>query len=81
MSRIDNGLAFLFPGQGSQSIGMLSELSEHHPQVAETFREASRALDYDLWEIVSQGPAEQLNSTLYTQPAMLAAGVAAWRVW
>jgi [acyl-carrier-protein] S-malonyltransferase len=81
MSRIDNGLAFIFPGQGSQSVGMLSGLAQAHPEVESTFRTASGVLGYDLWELVQSGPEERLNSTQFTQPAMLAAGVAAWRVW
>ena len=74
-------LAFVFPGQGSQSLGMLKELAESYPVVTDTFNEASDALGYDLWQVVQDGPAEKLNSTDVTQPAMLAAGVAAWRVW
>jgi [acyl-carrier-protein] S-malonyltransferase len=74
-------LAFVFPGQGSQSVGMLAEFAELYPSVRETFEEASGALGYDLWQLVSSGPAEQLNSTECTQPAMLAAGVATWRLW
>ncbi len=74
-------LAFVFPGQGSQSIGMLAELAAAHPQVLDTFAEASDALGYDLWALVQGGSAEQLNQTHITQPAMLTAGVAAWRVW
>ena len=72
---------FVFPGQGSQSIGMLNGLAESFPQVMETFQQASAALDYDLYQIVSEGPEEKLNSTDVTQPAMLAAGVATWRIW
>ncbi len=71
----------VFPGQGSQSVGMLGELAGAYPQVEETFREASSLLDFDLWAVVRDGPAEQLNRTRFTQPAMLAAGIAAWRVW
>lgn len=74
-------LALVFPGQGSQSVGMLGELAENHPVVRSTFEEASAALGYDLWQLVADGPAEQLNRTEYTQPAMLAAGIATWRLW
>ena len=73
--------AALFPGQGSQSIGMLSGLAESCAQVRSTFDEASHALRYDLWALVQEGPEERLNATEQTQPAMLAAGVAAWRCW
>ena len=73
--------AFVFPGQGSQSVGMLSGLAAEHPAVRATFREASEALGYDLAELVEKGPEEALNATERTQPAMLAAGVATWRVW
>ncbi len=79
--RIKQQLGFVFPGQGSQSVGMLSELAQAYPVVAETFAAASEALAYDLWQLVQQGPAEELNRTDRTQPAMLAAGVAVWRVW
>ena len=71
----------IFPGQGSQSVGMLAELADHHPQVDETFSEASDMLGYDLWQLVNNGPADELNQTDRTQPAMVAAGVAVWRVW
>jgi len=74
-------LAFIFPGQGSQSVGMLSELAAKHPIVEKTFAESSDALDYDLWSLVQNGPKEDLNQTDRTQPAMLTAGVACWRVW
>ena len=74
-------LAFVFPGQGSQSIGMLNALADAYPQVRETFAEASAALGYDLWAIVSNGLEDKLNQTEITQPAMLSAGVAVWRVW
>ncbi|MXP49512.1 ACP S-malonyltransferase [Pantoea sp. Eser] len=73
--------AFVFPGQGSQTVGMLADLAASYPQVEETFREASAALGYDLWQLVSQGPAEELNKTWQTQPALLAASVAIYRVW
>ncbi len=74
-------LAFVFPGQGSQSVGMLNALAASHPQTLETFREASAALGLDLWQLVATGPEETLNQTQHTQPAMLAAGVALWRLW
>jgi len=74
-------LAMVFPGQGSQSVGMLASLAEAYPVVIETFVQASGILGYDLWERVRQGPAELLNQTACTQPAMLTAGVATWRCW
>lgn len=72
---------FVFPGQGSQSIGMLNGLAAAFPQVEKIFQQASEVLGYDLFAIVSAGPEEKLNSTDITQPAMLAAGVATWRIW
>jgi [acyl-carrier-protein] S-malonyltransferase len=74
-------LAFVFPGQGSQSVGMLGELAAQYPIVRRTYDEAAEALGYDLWALTAAGPAEQLNGTECTQPAMLAAGIATWRVW
>lgn len=74
-------LAFLFPGQGSQSVGMLKELADSTDVVRTTFDEASGALGYDLWSLIQNGPEEDLNRTDRTQPAMLAAGVAVWRAW
>ncbi|NOQ35346.1 MAG: ACP S-malonyltransferase [Methylococcaceae bacterium] len=74
-------LAFVFPGQGSQSIGMLSELAASYPIVTETFEQASDTLGFDLWNLVQKGTVEDLNQTHNTQPAMLAAGIAVWRVW
>lgn len=74
-------LAFVFPGQGSQSVGMLAELAEAQTLVRDTFAEASEALGYDLWKVVSEGPADELNQTHITQPAMLSAGIAVWRIW
>jgi [acyl-carrier-protein] S-malonyltransferase len=74
-------LAFVFPGQGSQQVGMLSDLAEQYPLIQETFAEASVALGYDLWALVSQGPAEALNKTEKTQPALLTASIALWRLW
>lgn len=73
--------AMVFPGQGSQSTGMLAALSERYAAVRETFAEASDVLGYDLWRLVQSGPAERLDETIVTQPAMLAAGVATWRAW
>ncbi|MBX9385659.1 ACP S-malonyltransferase, partial [Serratia marcescens] len=73
--------AFVFPGQGSQTVGMLAELAAQFPIVEETFGEASSALGYDLWQLVQQGPAEELNKTWQTQPALLAASMAIFRVW
>jgi [acyl-carrier-protein] S-malonyltransferase len=72
--------AFLFPGQGSQSVGMMNGLSQY-PEVRQTFDEASAALGEDLWKLVTEGPVETLNQTTYTQPAMLAADIATWRVY
>lgn len=74
-------LALVFPGQGSQSVGMMHALAQDFSEVSQTFADASRALGYDLWQLVETGPAETLNQTQYTQPAMLAAGVATYRVW
>lgn len=73
--------AFVFPGQGSQAVGMLAEIAAANPVVEATFREASDVLGYDLWALTQQGPAEELNKTWQTQPALLAASVALWRVW
>ncbi|BES85311.1 malonyl CoA-acyl carrier protein transacylase [Pectobacterium araliae] len=73
--------AMVFPGQGSQTVGMLAELAAEYPIVTETFAQASEALGYDLWQLTQQGPAEELNKTWQTQPALLTASVAIWRVW
>ncbi|MFO0513239.1 MAG: ACP S-malonyltransferase, partial [Gammaproteobacteria bacterium] len=73
--------AFVFPGQGSQSVGMMASLAEAHPVVRETFDAASGVLGYDLWALAQQGPAEQLALTEITQPVMLVAGVATYRAW
>jgi len=74
-------LALIFPGQGSQQIGMLRELAERYSVVRTTFEEAADALGYDLWQVVQEGPAEALNATACTQPALLTSSVAVWRVW
>lgn len=74
-------LALVFPGQGSQQVGMMRELAERYSVVRTTFEEASDALGYDLWHVVQEGPAEKLDATACTQPALLTASVAIWRVW
>jgi [acyl-carrier-protein] S-malonyltransferase len=74
-------LAFVFPGQGSQSVGMLAGLAAAEPVVRDTFAEASAVLGYDLWRLCLEGPEAELGSTERTQPAMLTAGVATWRAW
>ena len=73
--------AFLFPGQGSQSVGMLADMAAKSPLIEQTFTEASDALGQNLWNLSQQGPVEELNKTENTQPALLAAGVACWRLW
>ncbi|EJN6826866.1 ACP S-malonyltransferase [Vibrio cidicii] len=73
--------AIVFPGQGSQAVGMLAELGEQYDIVKETFAQASETLGYDLWSLVQNGPVEDLNQTFRTQPALLASSVAIWRVW
>ena len=73
--------AFVFPGQGSQSIGMLSNLAKRHIIVGQTFEEASEILGYDLWRLIQEGPKDQLDHTEFTQPAVLVASIAIWRVW
>jgi [acyl-carrier-protein] S-malonyltransferase len=72
--------AFVFPGQGSQSVGMLADFAAER-EVRDAFAEAATALGYDLWALTQEGPPERLNATEYTQPAMLTAGVALWRLW
>lgn len=81
MSNQHYNLAFVFPGQGSQSVGMLSALADSYPEVKQTFDRASDALGKDLWALVANGPEQELNQTQNTQPAMLAAGFAVWKVW
>ncbi|MFL0796565.1 MAG: ACP S-malonyltransferase [Cellvibrionaceae bacterium] len=74
-------LAFVFPGQGSQTVGMLADIAAEFPQIQETFAEASEVLGYDLWELVQTGPQEELNLTERTQPMLLTASVALWRIY
>jgi [acyl-carrier-protein] S-malonyltransferase len=81
MTQTSATLAIVFPGQGSQSIGMLADLAAAHPEVKATFDEASDGAGVDLWDISQNGPEEKLNSTENTQPALLAASVAVWRVY
>jgi len=78
---MSQSLAFVFPGQGSQAVGMLANVAEQFPQIKATFDEASAVLGADLWQLVQEGPAEVLNRTDMTQPALLTASVALWRVW
>lgn len=73
--------AILFPGQGSQSLGMLSSMAKTFPLIIKTFSQASDALGYDLWALTQEGPVSELNKTWKTQPALLTASVAIWRVW
>lgn len=75
------GLAFVFPGQGSQKIGMLAELALQYSVVEETFAEASEVLGYDLWDLVQNGEQDAINMTERTQPLLLASSVAVWRIW
>lgn len=77
----ESNFSVIFPGQGSQSVGMLKELAEDKAIVRDTFTEASEVLGYDLWILAQEGPVEELNKTQVTQPAMLSAGVAVWRIW
>lgn len=72
--------AYVFPGQGSQSVGMMTAWDDHQATVIDIFEQASDSLGYDLWALVSEGPEERLNDTMVTQPAMLCAGVACWRI-
>ena len=74
-------LAFVFPGQGSQSVGMMAALAKTSSVIEATFADASAVLGYDLWSRAQQGPAEALNATECTQPLMLTAGVATYQVW
>ncbi|EIC29399.1 ACP S-malonyltransferase [Methylomicrobium album] len=81
MSTQHYDLAFVFPGQGSQSVGMMADLAAGFPEIKQTFERASDALGKDLWTLVGDGPEADLNQTQNTQPAMLAAGFAIWEVW
>ena len=74
-------LALVFPGQGSQTVGMLADLYAEYEVVRDTFAESSAALGYDLWQLVANGPEADLNETHRTQPALLTASVAIWRLW
>jgi len=74
-------LAFVFPGQGSQSVGMVADLAARDASVRATFDEASEGAGVDLWALSQQGPEDQINQTEYTQPALLAASIAVWRLW
>ncbi|MGB0459478.1 MAG: ACP S-malonyltransferase [Porticoccaceae bacterium] len=76
-----SNLAFVFPGQGSQKIGMLAELAEQNPIIEQTFNEASEVLGYDMWQLIQQGAQEEINLTQRTQPILLTCSVAIWRLW
>ncbi|MBS0458090.1 MAG: ACP S-malonyltransferase [Proteobacteria bacterium] len=80
-SATSSSLAFVFPGQGSQAVGMLAELAAVHPQVRAAFTEASTGAGIDLWRLSQEGPETELNRTEFTQPALLAAGIGVWRAW
>jgi len=77
---VNSTLGFVFPGQGSQSVGMLTDIADEFPIVETTFAEASSVLGYDLWKLVQKGPAEELDKTVHTQPALLAAAYSIWRI-
>lgn len=77
----NNALAFVFPGQGSQKIGMLAEMAARYPLIQQVFGEASEALGYDMWDLVQNGQQETINLTEKTQPILLTASVALWRLW
>ena len=74
-------LAFVFPGQGSQKIGMLAELAEQNPIIEQTFSEASGVLGYDMWQLIQQGEQDEINLTQRTQPILLTCSVAIYRLW
>lgn len=75
-----NSLGIVFPGQGSQSVGMLKDIAEQYHEVKEIFHDASNALGYDVWQLALHGPAEELDKTVHTQPALLAASYAVWKI-
>ena len=77
----DSTFAFVFPGQGSQSLGMLADIAAAHPSIIDTFAEASAGAGVDLWALAQQGPEAQLGQTEFTQPVLLAASIALWRLW
>lgn len=77
----DSTFAFVFPGQGSQSLGMLADIAAAHPSIIDTFAEASAGAGVDLWALAQQGPEVQLGQTEFTQPVLLAASIALWRLW
>ncbi len=77
---VENTLGFVFPGQGSQSVGMLADIAREYPEVEKLFSLASAILGYDLWKLVQQGSAEELDKTIYTQPAVLVAAYAIWQI-
>lgn len=81
MTKTNSALAFVFPGQGSQQVGMLKDSAAAFLEVQETFKEATQALGKDLWTLAQTGPEKSLNDTVNTQPALLVSGVALWRVW
>lgn len=81
MTKPTKPFAVIFPGQGSQTVGMLDDLAQAHAAILETLAEASDTLGFDLWSLIKDGPAERLDQTEYTQPALLATGVALWRIW
>jgi [acyl-carrier-protein] S-malonyltransferase len=77
----NSGMAFVFPGQGSQAKGMVAELSAEHESIMAVFSEASECLGYDLWDLIQNNPDDKLNKTEYTQPALLVASYAVWQIW
>jgi [acyl-carrier-protein] S-malonyltransferase len=80
-TQVNHALAIVFPGQGSQAVGMLADLAATHSEIKQTFDEASTVLGFDLWTLCQQGPAEELDKTTNTQPALLTASYAMWRAW